>query len=229
MQIYNAKLLNIDPIEVRRYAGLRKAENFKESSIIDACDEAQLLIDVKGVWNIYNYNSQSQMILSEPPVLIEGKSIGKHLEKCDKVICIAVTVGEEIEQEVSKRFDKGEYVSSVLLDAAATTAVEQAADSMEKTIEQQVSRDGYTMRWRYSPGYGDWPLTQQPELFRLANAEKIGMQLSSAMMLIPRKSITAIIGLVKKSTNKTPNSKHDCAACDKIDCPSRKVDNDVKK
>ena len=224
MAIYNAKLINIDPIEVRRYAGLRKAENFNEQNIIDACEEAQLLINIRGIWNMYDYNPANQTVLSEPPVVIEGKSIGKHLEKCDKVICIAVTVGEEIEQEITKRFDKGEYVSSVLLDAAATTAVEQAADAMEKTIEQQVSRNSYSMRWRYSPGYGDWPLTQQPELFRLAHAEEIGMQLSSAMMLIPRKSITAIIGLVKKNVDKKIEAVHNCAACDKIDCPSRKVD-----
>ena len=224
MPIYNAKLLNIDPVEVKRYAGLRKAENFDEQSIIHACEEAQLLIDVRGIWNIYDYEYKSQTVLSNPPVIIEGKSIGKHLETCDKVICMAATVGEGIEREVTKRFREGEYVYSMLLDAAATTAVEQAADLMEKSMEQQMAREGYTMRWRFSPGYGDWPLTQQPELFKLAGAEEIGMRLSYAMMLMPRKSITAIIGLVKnKNTDKKNESEHDCAACDKADCPARQV------
>ena len=221
MPIYNAKLLNIDPVEVRRYAGLRKAENFDEQNIIRACEEAQLLIDVRGIWNIYDYECKSQTILSETPVIIEGKFIGKHLENCDKVICMAATVGENIEYEVTKKFKEGEYVYSMLLDAAATTAVEQAADLMEKSMEQQMSREGYTMRWRFSPGYADWPLTQQSELFKLAGASEIGMKLSYAMMLIPRKSITAIIGLVKKVTEQKNEAKHDCAACDKIDCPSR--------
>ena len=222
MPIYNAQILKISPTETRRYAGLHNAQNFDEQSIIDACEDAQLFINVRGIWKMYNYNDETQMILSEPPVKIDGKSIGKHLKGCDKVICLAATVGEQIEQEVTKRFKIGEYVSSMLLDAAATTAVEQAADTMEKAIEQEVSKSGYTMRWRFSPGYGDWALTQQPDLFKLAGAEEIGMKLSFAMMMIPRKSITAIIGLVKnQSDSKKNKTSHNCKACDKLDCPSR--------
>ena len=80
------------------------------------------------------------------------------------------------------------------------------------------------MRWRFSPGYGDWPIDQQPELIRLAKAGEIGVSLSSSMMLIPRKSITAIIGLYKEGTRKeqTVHAKG-CAACSKLDCPSRVI------
>ena len=225
MPIYNAQILKIDPVETRRYAGLRNAKNFDEQSIIDACEDARLLIEVRGIWKMYDYESITQKILSDPPVIIDGKSIGKHLDACDKVICLAATIGEKIENEVTQRFKIGEYVSSMLLDAAATTAVEQVADTMENAINQEVSKQGYKMRWRFSPGYGDWPLTQQPELFRLAGAEEIDMKLSSAMMMIPRKSITAIIGLVKNTTTDQKNSSkhtHDCKTCDKIDCPNRK-------
>ena len=197
MPIYNARIVNIDPVETRRYAGLHKSEKFDEQIIISACEDAQLLIDVRGIWKMYDYDCKSQTVLADSPFKIEGKSITKHLEGCEKVICIAVTVGEAIENEVTNRFKIGEYVSSMLLDAAATTAVEQAADIMEKAITQEIARDGYTMRWRFSPGYGDWALTQQPALFKLTGAEEIGIKLSSAMMMIPRKSITAIIGLVK--------------------------------
>ncbi len=224
MPIYNAQLLEIDPQETRRYAGLRNAKNFDEQNILEACEDAKLLIEVRGIWKMYNYDNINQMILSEPPVIIEGKSIGKHLESCDKVICIAATIGEKIEQEVTNRFKNGKYVSSMLLDAAATTAVEQVADLMEKAIAQKVAKDGYTMLWRFSPGYGDWPLTQQTDLFKLAGAEEIKMQLSFAMMMIPRKSITAIIGLVKNSVNvKKIEMKHNCTACYKIDCPARQI------
>ena len=40
MPIYNAPILKIDAAEVRRYAGLRKAENFDEKNIFEACEEA---------------------------------------------------------------------------------------------------------------------------------------------------------------------------------------------
>ena len=224
MPIYNAKLTSIDTVEMKRYAGLRKNINFDEKKIFEACEEAQILIDIQGIWEIYNYDYKNQIILSEMPVIIEGKSIGNHLKNCDKVICMAVTAGEEIEKEVTKKFQRGEYTSSILLDAAATAAVEQAADAMEKTIEQNPLIRGYSMRWRFSPGYGDWSLSQQTDLFRLSNAETIGIRLSSSMMMIPRKSITAIIGLIDNRNRDIKNKeKFSCENCNSVNCPNRQV------
>ena len=220
MPIYNAQILKIDAAETRRYAGLRKAKNFGEKNICDACEEALLLIEVRGAWEVYDY--KNQVVMSEPPFKIAGNSIIKHLSGCEKVICMAVTVGAEIEREINKKFERGEYLASVLLDAAATTAVEQAADLMEKNFAAKFSKDGYKMRWRFSPGYGDWNLTEQEKLFKISGAEQIGMNLTSAMMLEPRKSVTAIIGLEKISAQKKSSHKKDCAACDKLDCPMRK-------
>ena len=221
MPIYNAQILEIDTAEIRRYAGLLKAKNFGEKNIRDACEEALILIDVHGAWEIYNYCAQT--VKSAPPIKIIGNSVAKHLSGCEKVICMAVTVGFEIEREITKKFERGEYLSSILLDAAATSAVEQAADAMEKNFSAKFSKDGYKMRWRFSPGYGDWNLTEQEKLFKISGAEKIGISLTSALMLEPRKSITAIIGLEKISAEKISSpEKKSCAGCKKFDCPARK-------
>ena len=221
MPIYNAQILAIDAAEARRYAGLKKVPNFGEKNIRDACEEALLLLEVRGSWEVYAYDCANQTVASEPPFKIEGKSIVKHLEGCEKVICMATTVGFEIEREITKKFERGEYLSSVLLDAAATSAVEQAADAMEKHFAATFAKQGFKLRWRFSPGYGDWDLTAQEELFKIAGAEQIGMKLSSAMMLEPRKSVTAIIGLYKGQVARNKELKT-CAACNKIDCPARK-------
>ena len=88
---------------------------------------------------------------------------------------------------------------------------------------------GYRMRWRFSPGYGDWPMEQQPEIVRLSHAGEIGVSLSESFMLVPRKSITAIIGLYKEdvsegiSRNDGEHAPKGCAACSRKDCPSRRM------
>lgn len=218
MPIYNAQILEIDAAETRRYAGLRKAKDFGEQNILDVCAEALLLMEVRGSWEVYDYKGCT--VASDPPFKIEGKSIIKHLDGCEKVICMAVTVGFDIEREISKKFERGEYLASVLLDAAATTAVEQAADAMEKHFVATFAKDGFKLRWRFSPGYGDWNLTAQEKLFTIAGAEQIGMSLSSAMMLEPRKSVTAIIGLYK-GLRIRDKVQVNCAACDRLACPMR--------
>ena len=113
MPMYNAPILKIDPSETRRYAGLDKAEKFKEENIIEACEEALLFLDVRGIWKIYDYDSENKIILSEPHFKIIGKSIEKHLDGCEKVICMAVTVGEKIEQEITTRFKQGNYYEAM--------------------------------------------------------------------------------------------------------------------
>lgn len=225
MPIYNSPLLEIDTKEVRRYAGLRKSD-FPESLIDEACLEGRLLAQPKGSWEIYDYDTKSQTVYDTVPFKIDGNKIGKHLENCTKVIIMSATVGEDIEEAVTKHFSEGRYAYSTLLDSAATTAVEQIADNMEKYLKPMLARQGLAMKWRFSPGYGDWPIEQQPELLRLSKASLIGVSLTESFMLYPRKSITAIIGLYPKEME-CPNDKgfqHDCTQCSKLDCISRKSD-----
>ena len=220
--IYNAPILAINAAETRRYAGLLKAKDFGEKNIRDACDEALLLLNVRGSWEIYPYDCENCTVLSQNPVKIVGNSICKHLYGCERVICMAATVGFDIEQEITKKFERGEYLASILLDAAATAAVEQVADAMERNFSAQFAKNGFKLRWRFSPGYGDWNLTEQAKLFTICGAEQIGLRLTSAMMLEPRKSITAIIGLERFSAQKSAfSAKKSCKTCNKLDCSMR--------
>ena len=66
MPIYNAPLLAIDAKETRRYAGLMKAENFDEGKIEAACQDARLLAAPKGIWQLYDYDCETQEIIAEP-------------------------------------------------------------------------------------------------------------------------------------------------------------------
>ena len=76
------------------------------------------------------------------------------------------------------------------------------------------------MRWRFSPGYGDWDVHAQPDLLRLTQAETIGISLTESFMLRPRKSVTAVIGLLRGADEKKDAPKS-CASCPKSDCPFR--------
>lgn len=226
MPIYNSALKSIDTAETRRYAGLNKS-SFNEETINEACVEAQLLAQPQGIWQLYDYDSCTSTVKAEPDFPLMGTKICQHLKNAEKVILLAVTIGNAIEETITKHFKEGLYSYSLLLDAAATTAVEQAADEMEKTLHQQFDAQGYTMRWRFSPGYGDWDIKNQPELMRLSHATEIGIALTSSMMLQPRKSITAIIGLLPNSSENTLFNKQGCKTCNKLDCISRK--NQIKR
>ena len=57
-------------------------------------------------------------------------------------------------------------------------------------------KEGETLVSRYSPGYGDWPLEAQRRLFELLDApRKAGVSLTDSLLMVPSKSVSAIIGV----------------------------------
>lgn len=221
MAIYNGRLPQINEVEARRYAGLKHAKDFPDSHIKEACLEVQLVAAPKGVYESYAYNPETGIVASNPPLQIEGSTIRKHLEKSERVYVMAVTVGEGVELRSAELFKEGNYTLGLLVDAAATTAVEQVADQVNAIIDKEAAKAGYTTTWRFSPGYGNWDLTIQKELARSIGTEKIGLSVTDTFLLFPRKSVTAIIGCMPKGEQ--IKTKRGCTSCTQKECPSRNV------
>ena len=94
-------------------------------------------------------------------------------------------------------------------NSLAAAAIEQVCDEAERLIAERVSEPYFT--FRFSPGYGDYPLDTQKRLLRLLDApRKIGLSLNDSLLLTPVKSVTAVIGL---SDQPIPRGKRGCAIC----------------
>lgn len=221
MAVYNGRLPKIDAAEVRRYAGLKHAEDFPDTYVNDACLEVQLAAVPQGTYEAYPYDPETGIVASNPPLQIEGSVIRKHLEKSERVYVMAVTIGEGVEIRSEELFKEGNYTLGLLLDAAATTAVEQVADQVNDLIKKEAAKAGYTTTWRFSPGYGNWDLTIQKELAHIIGTQTIGLSVTDAFLLFPRKSVTAIIGCMPKG--ETIQTKRGCSSCSQRDCMSRNV------
>lgn len=232
MSIYNGILTSIDEKEMLRYAGLHNGNTVPAQYIKAAQNEMRMLATPMGVYQEYDYDDKNSIILSSPPLPLVGKSIQKHLHGSLKVYVLSVTVGEEVEDRITELFKSGEYTTALLLDAAATTAVEQVADQVNNLLSIAAKKDGLIPTWRFSPGYGDWPVEVQKELAHIIDANSIGVTVTDASMLFPRKSVTAIIGLktpVDPSTTIATldsdipkEAQKGCPSCSQANCLSRK-------
>lgn len=218
--IYRPSLRAVDVKEARRYAGLRQSQDFPNKIVQDACNIVMLEMEPRAVWVAYPYEAESGTILSEKPYVIPSNNLRRHLGKSEQVILLSATAGERVEEVATKAFADDEYALGLLIDAAATTVVEQIADELEKLILAKYQGQGFRLLTRFSPGYGDWDLKEQVAVAQLANAEAIGVTLTDSLMLMPRKSITAIIGL---TTEKKPGTfVKGCQSCSMTDCTLRK-------
>lgn len=199
--------------EVLRYLGYRKAKNFldkKTEAVIDIESEnAFKMITPAGIHKVYSKEKF--------PIKLNAKSIIKHLKNSEGLILFTVTIGSKIDDVISKKFNSGHYTEGIVLDAVATELVEACADLYTEILKKKFT--GYSFTARFSPGYGDWHLNVQPEIIKELGAGRIGVRVSDAMFLIPRKTITAVIGLSK---NKISSRNPDCSSCSFNGCSYRK-------
>lgn len=132
---------------------------------------------------------------------------------------MAATLGIEIDRFISYTAQTN-VGHSVITDAAATAAVEVLCDYLEAQIEKFETPSVLTRR--YSCGYGDLPLGLQPKILTALNAPKlIGLNCSSSDIMIPRKSVTAIMGITAEKVKK---NKEECESCNFNDrCSFRKA------
>ena len=162
MPLYNGTLFGINKKEIMRYSGIDpNNKDFPEEVIQKAIREALSLAEPKGIWQILSYDPENGIIKGEPFFTLQGNSIKKHLSKSESVAVMSVTVGKEIEIISDAYFKDGNYTQGLLLDAAATAATEHLANQVDDYIQEEAARNGQKTVWRFSPGYGDWPVTQQ--------------------------------------------------------------------
>lgn len=123
---------------------------------------------------------------------LEGKNIKKLLAPCNKCVVMAITVGFELDMKIAA-LGSSSPALSLLADAAASSAVEDACDACCESIESEL---GVKLTPRFSPGYGDLPMNIQPALLTLTNARRdLGLTVGTGCMLSPIKSVTAIAGI----------------------------------
>jgi len=137
-------------------------------------------------------------VMDREKVHTEGFSIEKHLEGCHQVILMAATLGAEVDA-LLRKMQVSDMAMAVIIDAGASVMVEQICDAFQKEIEKEIRHadQGAVLHFtsRFSPGYGDYPVNEQRRILQYMEAQKkIGLHVTRDSLMIPRKSVTALIG-----------------------------------
>lgn len=125
-------------------------------------------------------------------ISLEGFSIQKHLEGCMQAAVMAVTLGAGIDG-LLRREQVRDMASAVVIDCGASLYIEEACDIFAEVIRTET---GLFTTSRFSPGYGDYPLYCQEDVLHYVDGQrKIGINITDDYLMVPRKSVTAIVGL----------------------------------
>lgn len=140
-------------------------------------------------------------------LLLVGHDIKSHLSNCKEGYLIAATLGSQMDEAI-RRESLLSVAKGMALSAYASTLIEAHLDTLCQSL--------MPITERFSPGYGDLPLHTQPAFLQAIGASRIGLYLTDGLMLVPEKSVTAIVG---KTAN--PIKQTHCETCNQVACPYR--------
>ena len=142
----------------------------------------------------------------------KGNDVRAMLAPCREAVLLAATRGAESEQ-LLLRMQAKDAAQALLLDAVLSAAIEAVLDAREEALRGELAVQGRYLTDRFSPGYGDMPLAQTREICEVLGAQRaIGLTVSAGGVMIPRKSVTAILGISDVPVARRPAGCEGCAA-----------------
>ena len=209
-----------DPREILRYLGADHATPLIQELMERAQRETEEVSRPKSVFLPLPIQvEEDRVFLGEKA--FASRSLASHLRGCREGYLFAFTLGREIDMRL-KRYAVTDLPYVPVLQACAASYTELCADLAQEELRESARRRGLYLRPRYSPGYGDFPLSCQRFLFEVLQvSKKIGITLTESCLMLPMKSITGVVGL-----SPDPSLCHvgRCMACASENCPFRRTD-----
>ena len=160
----------------------------------EACIAVELEAQPRWTWRALPLDQASGPIILPIGLFLPGRDIAAHLAGCDGCILLGLTLGTGVDTLLRAR-STADPAGGLMADAAASAMAEQYADLAESLLRAETQAVGRYLTQRFSPGYGDLPLALQNAIVGLMDGPRaIGLTVSGSHIMMPRKSITAIIG-----------------------------------
>lgn len=201
--------------EVLRYLGYRGQglDGITEKMIDETIEEIRDLLRERSIYKEYNLRkSKDGLFLQGTNLYLPGDDIKRHLSRSKTCFLMAVTLGHEVDKKI-RYYERFNLTKALILDATATAFIEKLSYEICKKIESTLIEDNKKITERYSPGYGDLPIELQNEFLRTLDTQRmIGLTTTSTSILIPRKSVTAIVGVIEDDGTKLKRNCKDCSS-----------------
>ena len=182
-----------DEKEILRYAMLPSFVPAPEELPLKECLEtARGAAQCRAVWCRYPLKREGEW-LDLGFARTDSRDLRNHLEGCGEILLFACTAGAEMDRRIA-RAKIGSPAKGLLMHAIGAQQVEGGCDLLCRRLAEAFP--DRPLPDRFSPGYGDLPLTMQRDVMEALDcAQTLGITLSDSLLMTPSKSVTAIIGM----------------------------------
>lgn len=189
---------------------LSASENAK---VDEAISDVLLHAEPRAIHRIFRLESKDKVLSVDASINLNYPDLQSHLQGCEECLFIAGTLGVAMDTRLKyvSHIDMAKYI---MMDAAAGALIEETLDLLEASLP--IERTTF----RYSPGYGDVPLSLQKELLAVLDTQrKIGLSVTPQFLMVPTKSISGFVGIGATRRERT------CDGCKLFDtCEFRRND-----
>jgi hypothetical protein len=216
--------MKLDESEILRYLGYRgkQPDAALHELVLSCAEELKRVATPRSVFRLFPVTfGEDGVQLGN--LTVEGQDLRQHIRGCKEAVLFAATLGIQTDI-LLERYSHIDMSKAAVLQTASAAMIESYCDEVEKKISEQAAGRGFFLRPRYSPGYGDFPIRLQKDILNTLDCPKrIGLSMTESFMLVPTKSVTAVIGLTSD-----PTGCHiaKCMGCNNGNCPFRKEGNE---
>lgn len=203
----NSIPFTIEEKKVLRELRIPKIDTLKEveeehiaRAIKNAIETAYSLIKGSACYRTFKIKEvvADRVIIPESDLLFRGNNMVRLLKECDYATLLVCTIGHDIVERIEE-LKKTTLMDAYYLDRVGAWMADYMAEQVGRIIEIEIKKNGYEPTFRYAAGYGDWNLDAQAEIMRLTEADKIGVSITDTFIMVPRFSVSAVIGWKRKS------------------------------
>ena len=193
----DASEVRVSVTEAMRYMGVRE-----DATEIKAIAE-HLLPELRNAAGPKACFAKYPVVFGESSVSVggivtESAALRRNLDGCVSAVIFAATLGIGVDRLVA-RYSRTTPSKAVILASLGSAMIEGWYDEVCAVIEREQQNIGKCIKPRFSPGYGGFELSAQRKIADIMETEKrIGLYFTKSLMMIPEKSVTAIVGIYDK-------------------------------
>ena len=133
-------------------------------------------------------------VLLDNGTVFRSKALARYVGEAKELLLFGATLGSRVDIAL-RRMALTSVAEAGAGQAVAAALIETYCDDCCAELQKQLP-EGKKLKWRFSPGYGDWALEEQKILFPVLDcAHTIGLTLTESCMMVPVKSVTAVMAI----------------------------------
>jgi len=141
------------------------------------------------------------------------------VKKAEKLHLFAVTIGENVSDEIYKHFNQNEFPIGSFIDSGASLTADNIVGILESRVQGAFPNRSSTLA--YSPGYCGWHVSGQKKLFQFLKPDKIGITLNDSCLMTPLKSVSGVLVSGPSDIHIFDNNYSFCEECTTYSCKIR--------